>query len=42
MVPYSLIVSFEAIDSEVSLYESFVEVQQSLEVQQQQQVNVRV
>jgi hypothetical protein len=42
MVPYSLVVSFEAIDSEVSLYESFVEVQQSQEVQVQEQVNVRV
>lgn len=40
-VPYSLVVSFEAVNSEIRLYESFVEVQQPLEIRQQQQVNVR-
>jgi len=34
-VPYSLVVSFEAINSEVSIYGPFVEVQQPIQVQQQ-------
>lgn len=35
-VPYSLVVSFEAINSEVPIYGPFVEVQQPVQVQQQQ------
>lgn len=39
-VPYSLVVSFEAINSEIPIYTSFVEAQIPLEVQQQVQVTV--
>jgi hypothetical protein len=39
-VPYSLIVSFEAVNSEIEIYDSFVKVQQTLEVQEQVQVTI--
>ncbi|MBP0027073.1 S8 family peptidase [Roseofilum sp. Guam] len=39
-VPYCLVVSFEAVQSEVAIYEAFVQVQQSLQVQQKVQVSV--
>jgi len=35
-VPYCLVVSFEAVNSEVPIYEAFIQVQQPLQVQQQQ------
>jgi hypothetical protein len=37
-VPFSLVVSFEAISFEVNLYNQFVHVQQQLDVQQAVQV----
>jgi hypothetical protein len=37
-VPYALAVSFEIINSEVSIYSSFIQAQASLQVQQQIQV----
>jgi hypothetical protein len=39
-VPYCLVVSFEAVNSEVPIYEAFAQVQQPLQVQEQQQVGV--
>ena len=39
-VPYSLIASFEAVNSEIEIYDSFVKVQQTLEVQEQVQVTI--
>lgn len=39
-VPYCLVVSFEAVNSEVPIYEAFAQIQQPLQVQQQQQVCV--
>lgn len=39
-VPYSLVVSFEMINSEIEIYDRFVQVQQSLQVQQQVQLTV--
>lgn len=39
-VPYSLVVSFEAINSEIPIYTSFVQAQIPLEVQQQVQVTI--
>jgi hypothetical protein len=39
-VPYSLVVSFEAVSAEISIYEPFVQVQQQLQVQAQ--VNIAV
>lgn len=39
-VPYSLIVSFEAVNSEISIYEAFVQVQQPLQVQEEIQLTV--
>lgn len=41
-VPYCLVVSFEAVNSEVHIYEAFAQIQQPLQVQPQQQVNVTV
>ena len=41
-VPYSLVVSFEAVNAEISIYEAFAQVQQPLQVRQQQQVNLTV
>jgi len=37
-VPYCLVVSFEAVNSEVPIYEAFAQIQQPLQVQQQQQL----
>jgi subtilisin family serine protease len=39
-VPYSLVVSFEAVNSEVAIYDAFVQVQQPLQVQQEVQMTV--
>ncbi|PSN15956.1 subtilase family protease [filamentous cyanobacterium CCT1] len=39
-VPYSLVVSFEAVSSEISIYEPFVQVQQQLQVQEQVSLTV--
>lgn len=39
-IPYSLVVSFEAVNSEVSIYETFVQVQQPLQVHQEIQLTV--
>lgn len=39
-VPYSLVVSFEAVNSEVSIYNAFVEVQPPLQVQEEVQLSV--
>lgn len=39
-VPYSLVVSFEAINSEISIYDAFVKVQQPLKVQQEVKLTV--
>jgi hypothetical protein len=39
-VPYSLVVSFEAINSEISIYDAFVQVQQPLQVQQEVRLSV--
>lgn len=39
-VPYSLVVSFEAINSEVPIYNAFVQVQQPLQVQEKVQLRV--
>lgn len=39
-VPYSMVVSFEAVNSEVPIYETFAQVQQPLEVQQRVSVIV--
>jgi len=39
-VPYSLVVSFETINSEISIYDAFVQVQQPLQVQQEVQITV--
>jgi hypothetical protein len=41
-VPYCLVVSFEAVNSEVPIYEAFAQIQQPLQVQEQQQVGVTV
>ncbi|MBD2426842.1 S8 family peptidase [Phormidium sp. FACHB-1136] len=41
-VPYCLVVSFEAVNPEVHIYEAFAQIQQPLQVQPQQQVNVTV
>jgi len=37
-VPYSLVVSFEAVNSEIAIYDAFVQVQQPLQVQQEVQM----
>lgn len=34
-VPYSLVISFEAVNSEIPIYESFAQIQQPLQVQEQ-------
>ena len=39
-VPYSLVVSFEAVNSEILIYDAFVQVQQPLQVQQEVQLIV--
>jgi hypothetical protein len=39
-VPYSLVVSFEAISSEIEIYDAFVQVQQSLQVQEEIKLTV--
>jgi len=39
-VPYSLVVSFETVNSEIAIYEAFVQVQQPLQVQQEIQMTV--
>lgn len=39
-VPYSLVVSFEAVNSEIAVYDAFVQVQQPLQVQQEVQITV--
>ena len=39
-IPYSLVVSFEAINSEIEIYESFVRVQPELKVQEKVQVTI--
>ncbi|WP_263971220.1 S8 family peptidase [Leptolyngbya sp. PCC 6406] len=41
-VPFSLVVSFEAVNSEIPIYAAFAQVQQSLQVQPQQQVSVTI
>jgi len=41
-VPYCLVVSFEAVNPEVPIYEAFAQIQQPLQIQQQQQVSVTV
>lgn len=41
-VPYCLVVSFEAVSSEIPIYEAFAQIQQPLQIQQQQQVGVTV
>ena len=38
--PYSLVISFEAVNSEISIYDAFVQVQQPLQVQQEVQLTV--
>ena len=42
IVPYCLVVSFEAVNSEIPIYEAFAQIQQPLQIQQQQQVGVTV
>ncbi|KGF73847.1 hypothetical protein DO97_05540 [Neosynechococcus sphagnicola sy1] len=39
-VPYSLVVSFEAINSEIAIYDAFVQIQQPLQVQQEVRLSV--
>ncbi|MCC5899111.1 MAG: S8 family peptidase [Phormidium sp. BM_Day4_Bin.17] len=39
-VPYSLVVSFETVNSGISIYDAFVQVQQPLQVQQEVQITV--
>ncbi|WP_218080481.1 S8 family peptidase [Anthocerotibacter panamensis] len=38
--PYSLVVSFEAVNSEISIYDAFIQVQQPLQVQQEVQMTI--
>jgi len=39
-VPYSLVVSFEAINSKIAIYDAFVQVQQPLQVQQEVRLSI--